>query len=222
MGALAMPLVCSFSLRIRNLDGEKRSTSTGFPDEYNQGSGPINPSGRCTMSFFQRTEAIEPEDLEGLVGELVSSIRRSFTAVVVEHLEDVLAAPHRHMFLVDRNMRITEGEQSYTVDVLLFHVTQLRYIAIQVHTGCFAPALAARARYTLDLVDARVREPAVHAPSVGVLLCTDASSGQKPGPVAIMLYEGVAPAEQEELPLPVELTTVIDRCLARTSTESQP
>jgi hypothetical protein len=165
------------------------------------------------MSFFERTEDFQPDGFEGVVGELVESIRRSFTSVVVDHLEDLLAAPHRHMCLVDRHMSITEDDRDYTVDLLLFHVTQMRYIAIQVQAGRFGEALVARARYTLDLIDDLVRVPAVHAPTVGVLLCTDAAPDQQPGPVAVTLYDGVTAAERAELPLSLELTAVIDRCL---------
>ncbi|MFC4631781.1 PDDEXK nuclease domain-containing protein [Promicromonospora alba] len=168
------------------------------------------------MSFFQRTEDFRPEGFEDVVGELVDSIRRSFTGIVVDHLEDLLATPERHMCLVDRHLSLTENDRDYTVDLLLFHVTQMRYIAIQVQAGRFDPALVARARYTLDLVDDLVRVSDVHGPTVGVLLCTDAAADQQPGPVAITLYDGVAAAEQAELPLSVELTALIDRCIDTT------
>ncbi|WP_454860642.1 PDDEXK nuclease domain-containing protein [Promicromonospora soli] len=173
------------------------------------------------MSFFQRTEDFQPEGFEDVVGELVDSIRRSFTGIVVDHLEDLLAVPPRHMCLVDRHMTMTEDDRDYTIDLLLFHVTQMRYIAIQVQAGRFDPALVARARYTLDLVDDLVRVPAVHAPSVGILLCTDAAADQEPGPVAITLYDGVSPAEQAELPLSLELTGLIDRCIDTSAIRSQ-
>ena len=169
------------------------------------------------MSFFQRTEDFQPGGFEDVVGELVDSIRRSFTSVVVDHLEDLLAVPPRHMCLVDRHVNITEDDRDYTVDLLLFHVIQMRYIAIQVQAGRFDPALVARARYTLDLIDDLVRVPEVHAPSVGILLCTDAAADQQPGPVAITLYDGVPPAQQSELPLSLELTGLIDRCLDTTA-----
>lgn len=168
------------------------------------------------MSFFQRTEDFQPEGFEDVVGELVDSIRRSFTGVVVDHLEDLLAVPPRRMCLVDRHVRITENERDYTVDLLLFHVIQMRYIAIQVQAGRFDPALVARSRYTLDLIDDLVRDPDVHAPSVGVLLCTDAAAEQQPGPVAVTLYDGVSSAQKAELPGPSELTALIERCLDTT------
>ena len=167
------------------------------------------------MSIFQRTD-FRPEGFEDLISEFVDSIRRTFTGIVVDHLEDLLAVPPRHMCLVDRHLNLTEGERDYTVDLLLFHVTQMRYIAIQVQVGRFDPALVARARYALNLVDDLVRVPTVHAPTVGVLLCTDAAADQQAGPVAITLYDGLSPAEQAELPLSLELTALIDGCLDTT------
>jgi hypothetical protein len=168
------------------------------------------------VSFFQRTDDFRPEGFEDVVGELVDSIRRSFTGIVVDHLEDLLATQDRHMCLVDRHVSLAEDDRDYTVDLLLFHVTQMRYIAIQVQAGRFDPALVARARYTLDLVDDLVRVPEVHRRTVGVLLCTDAAADQQPGPVAITLYDDVTSAEQAELPLSLELTALIDRCLDTT------
>jgi hypothetical protein len=173
------------------------------------------------MSFFQRTEDFRPEGFEDVVGELVDSIRRSFTGIVVDHLEDLLATPDRHMCLVDRHVSLTENDRDYTIDLLLFHVTQMRYIAIQVQAGRFDPALVARARYTLGLVDDLVRAPEVHGPTVGVLLCTDAAADQQPGPVAITLYDDVAPAERAGLPLSLELTALIDRCLGTAGASSK-
>jgi hypothetical protein len=164
------------------------------------------------VSIFQRTD-FRPEGFEDVVGELVDSIRRTFAGIIVDHLEDLLAVPPRHICLVDRHLSLMEGDRDYNVDLLLFHVTQMRYIAIQVQVGRFDPALVARARYALDLVDDLVRSPEVHAPTVGVLLCTDAAADQQPGPVAITLYEGLTPAEQADLPLSVELTALVDRCL---------
>lgn len=170
------------------------------------------------MSMFRSID-FQPEGFEDLIGELVGSIRRTFTGIVVDHLEDLLAVPPRRMCLVDRHMRIMEGDRDYTVDLLLFHVTQMRYIAIQVQVGRFDPALVARARYTLDLVDDLVRVPKVHGPTVGVLLCTDAAPDQQAGPVAITLYDGLSPTELTELPLSIELTALIDRCLDTTDVE---
>lgn len=167
------------------------------------------------MSMFRSID-FQPEGFEDVIGELVDSIRRTFTGIVVDHLEDLLAVPSRRMCMVDRHVRITEGDRDYTVDLLLFHVTQMRYIAIQVQVGRFDPALVARARYTLDLVDDLVRVPEVHGATVGVLLCTDAAADQQAGPVAITLYDGLSPAQQTELPLSIELTALIDRCLDTT------
>lgn len=168
------------------------------------------------MSFFQRTEDFRPGGSEDVVSELVDSIRRSFTSIVVNHLEDLLATPDRHMCLVDRHLSLTEDDRDYTVDLLLFHVTQMRYISIQVQAGRFDPALVARAHRTLKLVDDLVRVPEVHGRTVGVLLCTDAAADQQPGPVALTLYDDVPDAERAVLPLAPELTALIDRCLDTT------
>ncbi|MFI2361429.1 PDDEXK nuclease domain-containing protein [Promicromonospora sp. NPDC019610] len=168
------------------------------------------------MNMFRRTES-GPEGFEDIIDEITESIRRTFTGIVVDHLEDLLALPDRHMCVVDRHMELMEDERDYSVDLLLFHVTQLRYIAIQVHVGRFNPVLIGRTRYTVSLVDDLVRIPETHRPTVGILLCTDAPADQMAGPVAVALYDDLSPAEQSGLPLPLELTALVDRCLDTTT-----
>ncbi|WP_423462808.1 PDDEXK nuclease domain-containing protein [Promicromonospora sp. MS192] len=174
------------------------------------------------MTFFQRTEDFEPEGFEDVVGELIEAIRRSFTGILVDHLEDMLAVPDRHMCVVDRHLHITEDDRDYTVDLLLFHVTQMRYFAIQVQAGRFDPALVARSRYTLRLVDDLVRVPDVHGSTVGVLMCTDAAADQEPGPVVVTLYEDLSPAQRSELPSGLEFADLVGRCLDSSVVKDQP
>ncbi|MCP2265165.1 PDDEXK nuclease domain-containing protein [Promicromonospora thailandica] len=174
------------------------------------------------MTLFQRTEDYQPEGFEDVVGELVDAIRRSFTGVVVDYLEDVLAVPERHLCLVDRHLPIAEDERDYTVDLLLFHVTQMRYVTVQVQAGRFDPALVTRSRRTLRLVDDLLRVPEAHAPTVGILLCTDAAADQAPGPVVVTLYDDVDPAQRSELPSGLELTTLVARCIGKAGMDDQP
>jgi hypothetical protein len=168
------------------------------------------------MNMFRRTDS-GPEGFEDVIDEITESLRRTFTGIVVDHLEDELAVPARNMCVADRHMSLMEDERDYTVDLLLFHVTQLRYVAIQVHVGRFNPALIARTRYTVALVDDLVRLPETHSATVGILLCTDAPADHLAGPVAVALYDDLSAAEEAELPLPLELTALIDRCFETTA-----
>lgn len=174
------------------------------------------------MTFFQRTEDAGPEGFEDVVGELVQAIRRSFASVVVDHLADTLAVPARQICLVDRHVQIPEGGEIHVIDLLLFHVTQMRYVVLTVHVGRFDPALVDRCRHVLGLVDALVRVPEVQGSTVGALLCTDAGTDQDPGPVVVTLYDDVEPDRRSELPTGLELTELIGRCLDSTAPRNQP
>lgn len=168
------------------------------------------------MNMFRRTES-GPEGFEDVIDEITESLRRTFTGIVVDHLKEELAVPARNICVADRHMGLMEDERDYTVDLLLFHVTQLRYIAVQVHVGRFNPALIGRTRYTVALVDDLLRLPDTHSPSVGILLCTDAPADHMAGPVAVALYDDLSAEEAAELPLPLELTALIDSCFEATA-----
>ena len=174
------------------------------------------------MTLFQRTDDAGPEGFEGVVGELVQAIRRSFTGVVVDHLEDMLAVPARQMCLVGRHVHIPDGGEVHVVDLLLFHVTHMRYVALTVHAGRFDAGLVDRCRRVLGLVDVLIRVPEVHRPTVGALLCTDAGADQDPGPVVVTLYEDVEPDRRTELPTGLELAEVVSRCLDFPAAPTQP
>lgn len=75
-------------------------------------------------------------------------------------------------------------------------------------TGRFEPAHAGQLGFHVALVDDRLRLP-VHAPTVGILLCTDRneavvqySLGGTPQPVAVSTYtyDALPAAEKQALP----------------------
>jgi hypothetical protein len=59
----------------------------------------------------------------------------------------------------------------FWVDLLLFHVEQLRYVVVELKIGRFKPDYAGQLGFYVALVDDQPRRPDRHAPTVGILLC---------------------------------------------------
>nr|WP_307362979.1 PDDEXK nuclease domain-containing protein [Curtobacterium flaccumfaciens] len=64
-----------------------------------------------------------------------------------------------------------DGDDFY-VDLLFFHVEQLRYVVIELKTGKFRPEYLGQLGFYVALVDDKLRRPQ-HADTVGLLLVAD-------------------------------------------------
>jgi hypothetical protein len=58
------------------------------------------------------------------------------------------------------------------VDLLLFHLTQLRCVVVELKVGRFHPGYVGQLGTYVAMVDDLVRDQTIHAPTVGILLCT--------------------------------------------------
>ena len=114
--------------------------------------------------------------------------------------------------------RIEVGGDEFFVDLLLFHIEQVRYVVVELKIGKFRRPTWARSARTSQLVDGKIRKPDLHAKTVGspalhraqrrdarVYALASAAS-----PVAVALYEGLSPEERAALPNPGELEAVIE------------
>ncbi len=59
------------------------------------------------------------------------------------------------------------------IDLLFFHVEQLRYVVIELKTTKFDPRDAGQLGFYLALVDERSRIPDKHQPTIGILLVAE-------------------------------------------------
>lgn len=104
----------------------------------------------------------------------------------------------------------------FFVDLLFFHVEQLRYVVVELKIGKFMPEYVGQLGFYVELVEDRLRREA-HAATVGLLLCTDkndrvvryalAGSNQ---PIAIASYDLLPPAEQASLPSEADLQRALE------------
>jgi predicted nuclease of restriction endonuclease-like (RecB) superfamily len=135
---------------------------------------------------------------------------------LMDRIQATLLELGRGMAFVGRQFRIEVGGDEFFVDLLFFHLAQLRYVVVELKIGKFQPAHMGQIGTYVAMVDGEVRDPAVHARTVGILLCTerngatlDYALASTASPVAVALYEGLTPKERAELPDPEELEAVI-------------
>lgn len=71
---------------------------------------------------------------------------------------------------VGRQVHFKVGGDDYYIDLLLFHVEQLRYFVIELKTGKFQPEYAGKVNFYVAVVDDQLKHEA-HAQTVGILIC---------------------------------------------------
>src|SRR5699024_1294481 len=94
----------------------------------------------------------------------------------------------------------------FSVDLLFFHVEQLRDVVIELKTERFDPRHTGQLGFYVALVDGRLRNPDKHLPTIGILLiadtndtvvrCSLAGTNQ---PIAVSRY-GLSTDAQQALP----------------------
>lgn len=71
---------------------------------------------------------------------------------------------------VGRQVHLDVDGDDYYIDLLFFHVEQLRYVVIELKTTMFDPRDAGQLGFYVAVVDDRLRIPEKHQPTVGILL----------------------------------------------------
>ena len=99
----------------------------------------------------------------------------------------------------------------------MFHVTQLRYVVVELKVGKFQPAYLGQLGTYVAIVDDQYRRPQIHAPTVGILLCTGKSGptvryalASTAVPVAVADYHGLPADARAALPTVEQLRDALD------------
>ncbi|MFC3690490.1 PDDEXK nuclease domain-containing protein [Aquipuribacter hungaricus] len=155
-------------------------------------------------------------DLSARAGE------RDLEQALMDRLQGTLSAFGHGMAFVGRQVRFDVGDEVLVVDLLLFHVTQLRYVVVELKIGRFSPSYVGQLGTYVAVVDDRVRDHAVHAPTVGLLLCTSRDEqvvryalASANAALAVATYETLSAEQRRQLPdlegLQATLTDVVAR-----------
>ncbi len=138
---------------------------------------------------------------------------RDVEDALMDRLQAALQELGRGMAFVGRQVRLTVPDDRYDtvseffVDLLFFHVEQLRYVVVELKVGDFEPAHLGQLGFYVAVVEDQYRRPDKHAPTVGILLCTGKagpvvrySLASTAAPVAVADYQGLPADARAALP----------------------
>ncbi|MHA7134329.1 PDDEXK nuclease domain-containing protein [Oerskovia turbata] len=152
----------------------------------------------------------------GLTGRIHE---REFEQGLMDRLQETLLEFGHGMAFVGRQVRFTVDGDELIVDLLLFHVEQLRYVVVELKIGQFEPGHVGQLGTYVALVDDRLRKADRHSPTVGILLVAGRNEAvvryalagaSAPLAVANHTYDSLPPAEQAVLPRADQLQAILD------------
>ncbi|WP_427006203.1 PDDEXK nuclease domain-containing protein [Pseudarthrobacter sp. H2] len=151
--------------------------------------------------------AKDPYNFEflGLSGEVAErDLENALTGRITETLQELGPG----FSFVGRQVHFDVDGDDYYVDLLFFHIEQLRYVVIELKTGKFQPEYAGKLNFYVALVDDMLRREQ-HNETVGILICGTKndrsvrySLGRSTSPMAVAsyTYDKLPAAEQQALP----------------------
>ena len=186
-----------------------------------EGSAPTNFGAALERSDSELAQQItkDPYALDFLAIDS-DALERELEDRLIERIIDTLREFGRGYALVNRQVHFDVDGDDFFIDLLFFHVEQLRYVVVELKTGKFDPRDAGQLSFYVTLVEDRMRLPQ-HNPTIGMLLVADkndsvvryALSGTAQ-PIAIASYDLLPPAEKAALPTEEALTQAVNRELA--------
>lgn len=141
---------------------------------------------------------------------------RELEARLTERVVHTLAELGPGFAFVGRQVHFDVDGDDFFIDLLFFHIEQLRYVVIELKTTKFDPRDAGQLGFYVALVDDRLRLADRHEHTIGILLVADKSEtvvkyalAGTAQPVAVSRYE-LSPAVQAALPAEEALTRLAD------------
>jgi predicted nuclease of restriction endonuclease-like (RecB) superfamily len=161
--------------------------------------------------------AKDPYALEflGLTGEIAE---RDLEQALMDRIVETLRELGPGFAFVGRQVHFDVDGDDFYLDLLFFHVEQLRYVVVELKTGKFQPEYAGKLQFYIALVDDKLRR-AAHAPTVGILICGSRNEhtvryalnqSNTPMAVSTYTYETLPAAERQALPDADELAAALD------------
>lgn len=135
-------------------------------------------------------------------------VEREVEDALMNRIQSTLMELGRGMTFVGRQVRFTVDDVDRYVDLIFFHVEQLRYVVVELKVHSFEPEFVGQLGTYVAIVDDVLRKPAIHAPTVGLLLCT----GRREATVRYALASSSAPlAVAQWLGLPEDVRAALPR-----------
>lgn len=140
---------------------------------------------------------------------------RGLEQALVDRIIDTLRELGDGFAFVGRQVHFDVEGDDFFVDLLFFHVEQLRYVVIELKTGKFKPEYLGQLGFYVALVDDKLRRPQ-HAETVGLLLVTNKndavvrySLGSQQTPIGVASYDMLPPAMRASLPSEEDLAAAL-------------
>ncbi|MCH8612016.1 PDDEXK nuclease domain-containing protein [Arsenicicoccus dermatophilus] len=149
---------------------------------------------------------------------------RDLEQALMDRITDTLLELGRGFAFVGRQVHFDVDGNDFYADLVFFHVEQLRYVVVELKIDHFRPEHAGQLGFYVALVDDKLRNPDLHAPTIGLLLCATRSDAvvryalaNSSAPMAVADYTTQpSAASQMRLPSPEELEAIVDATLDAT------
>ncbi|ACZ32443.1 protein of unknown function DUF1016 (plasmid) [Xylanimonas cellulosilytica DSM 15894] len=148
---------------------------------------------------------------------------RAVEQALMDRLQETLLEFGRGMAFVGRQVRLSVPDdetgmvEEFYIDLLLFSFLQNRFVVVELKVGKFEPAHLGQLGTYVAIVDDQYRQPHMHAPTVGILLCTGKAGptvryalASSSAPLAVADYYGLPDDARAALPSAEELEAVIE------------
>ncbi|MCS5735798.1 PDDEXK nuclease domain-containing protein [Herbiconiux daphne] len=140
---------------------------------------------------------------------------RELEQALVDRIIETLRELGEGFAFVGKQVHFDVDGDDFFVDLLFFHVEQLRYVVIELKTGRFKPEFLGQLGFYVALVDEKLRRPQ-HAETVGLLLVTNKNDavvryalGSQQNPIGVASYDMLPPAMQAALPSENDLAAAL-------------
>ena len=183
------------------------------------GAAPSNFGQQLTAADSDLAKQIAKDpyvfDFLDLTGE---AAERELEQALMDRIVDTLRELGSGFAFVGRQVHFDVGGDDFYLDLLFFHVVQLRYIVVELKTGKFQPEHAGKLGFYVALVDDRMKLD-THAPTVGILICGNRNDhtvryalGRAASPMAVATYtyDSLPSLEKEALPPAEQLLAAFD------------
>lgn len=187
----------------------------------------LERTGAAPSNFLERLPAADSDLAQQIakdpyvfdfLGLTAGVAERDFEQAMMNRITHTLAELGAGFAFVGRQVHFEVDGSDFYIDLLFFHVTQLRYVVVELKKGAFEPSFTGQLGFYIALVDDLLRKD-VHRPTVGILICGDKSDrvvryalGRTDAPMAVATYtyESLPPEEQSALPDAQQLIDAIE------------
>ncbi len=168
------------------------------------------------LDFLDLTEPVAERDLE--------------TALVDRLQAFLLELGHGFAFVGRQYHFEVDGEDFY-IDLLFFNWVQSRFVVLELKVGRFAPEHAGQLGFYVNWVDANLRVPNQHSPTIGILLCAGRNDNvvryslagtTAPLAVADYTYDALPASARDAVPTEAELASAAGAVVSQLATADRP